>query len=170
MAHPNIEGSTFNKYIKEELEGAKNVIYKDLSSLYPNFKIDVKKEQEDLMKASRIVFQFPMQWYSSPAILKQYVDLVFDYDFAYKVEDGIFQALHLKEKEFRLLVTIGSKEESFSGKDRLSVKECLNAYSYTAKMLGMKELDPCLIYGTVYEKFGKKDFRQITNLLKEYIV
>ncbi len=170
MAHPNIDTSIFNKYIKEDLQKEENIVYKDLSSLYEDFKLDVKKEQEELLSASKIVFQFPLQWYSSPAILKQYVDLVFDYDFAYTVENGFFEALKLKGKEFQLLVTVGSKEESFTGEERLSVKECLSSYSYTAKMLGMKELEACFIYGTVYEKFALKEFNEISKKLKEYIL
>ncbi len=171
MAHPNMDESIFNTYIRKELEGAKNVMYKDLTSLYRDSKIDVKQEQKDLLEATKIVFQFPMQWYSSPSILKQYVDEVFEYDYAYNIdENGVFQALKLKEKEFQLLVTVGSRENSFTGEGRLSVKECLNAYSYTAKMLGMKEIEPCFFYGTAFDKYSEEDFNKIRDVLKTNIL
>jgi len=171
MAHPNMEESILNTRIKKELEGAEHIVYKDLTSLYSDFKIDIKKEQEDLSDASKIVFQFPMHWYNSPAILKQYVDEVFSYDFAYEIDrNGVFQDLALKDKEFQLLVTVGSREKSFQGEGRLSAKECLNSYSYTAKMLGMKELEPCFFYGAVYDMYTEEDFLKMSQKLKEIIL
>lgn len=171
MAHNDIDNSTLNKRIKFELENQENIIYKDLASLYENFKIDVKKEQKDLEDINKIVFQFPMYWYSAPAILKRWVDEVLAYGYSYEIdESGEFQALALKDKEFQMIVTMGANEESFNGEDRLSVKECLNSYSYTVKMLGMKELEPFLIYGAAYEKFSTDRLDIIISKLKQHIL
>ncbi|MBP0460703.1 NAD(P)H-dependent oxidoreductase [Streptomyces montanisoli] len=46
---------------------------------------DVRAEQEKLLWADTVVFQFPLWWYSMPAILKGWVDRVFTYHFAYGV-------------------------------------------------------------------------------------
>ncbi|WP_336082535.1 NAD(P)H-dependent oxidoreductase [Nocardia sp. SSK8] len=46
---------------------------------------DVAAEQEKLAWAQLIVFQFPLWWYSMPAILKGWVDRVFTAHFAYGV-------------------------------------------------------------------------------------
>ncbi|TDD57763.1 flavodoxin family protein [Kribbella antibiotica] len=46
---------------------------------------DVRAEQEKLMWADTIIFQFPLWWYAMPAILKGWVDRVFTYHFAYGV-------------------------------------------------------------------------------------
>ena len=35
-----------------------------LDAMYPNFKIDVKKEQEQLVWADVILLKFPIFWYS----------------------------------------------------------------------------------------------------------
>lgn len=55
----------------------------DLYGTYPNFTIDVEKEQQLLLELERIVFQFPMYWYSSPALLKQWEDDVLALGWAY---------------------------------------------------------------------------------------
>jgi glutathione-regulated potassium-efflux system ancillary protein KefG len=171
MAHGNMDDSILNKRIKTELKDKENIIYKDLTSLYQDFKIDIKKEQNDLLTAKKIIFQFPMYWYSAPAILKRWVDEVFSYGYSYKIdEDGEFQALALKDKEFQMIVTMGAKEDSFVGKGRLSVKECLNSYSYTAKMLGMKEREPFLVYGAAYEKFTDDDLEIMISKLKQTVL
>jgi len=171
MAHNDIDNSILNKRIKLGLENTENIIYKDLSSLYKNFQIDIKKEQEDLQNVDKIIFQFPMYWYSAPAILKRWVDEVLTYGYSYEIdENGNFQALALKEKEFQMIITMGAKKESFVGVNRLSVKECLNSYSYTAKMLGMKELEPFLIYGSAYKTFDTNELDKIVSKLKEHIL
>lgn len=46
---------------------------------------DVVAEQEKLLWADTIIFQFPLWWYAMPAILKGWVDRVFTYHFAYGV-------------------------------------------------------------------------------------
>lgn len=46
---------------------------------------DVRAEQEKLLWADTIVLQFPLWWYTMPAILKGWVDRVFTYHFAYGV-------------------------------------------------------------------------------------
>ncbi len=46
---------------------------------------DVRAEQAKLLWADMIIFQFPLWWYTMPAILKGWVDRVFTYRFAYGV-------------------------------------------------------------------------------------
>ncbi|WP_030761919.1 NAD(P)H-dependent oxidoreductase [Streptomyces griseus] len=46
---------------------------------------DVRAEQEKLLWADTIVLQFPLWWYTMPAILKGWVDRVFTHRFAYGV-------------------------------------------------------------------------------------
>lgn len=171
MAHSDIDNSILNKRIKCELESKNNVLYKDLSSLYKDFQIDIKQEQNDLLDATKIIFQFPMYWYSAPSMLKRWVDEVLSYGYSYEIDkNGEFQALALKDKEFQMIVTTGAGEESFIGKDRLSVKECLNSYSYTAKMLGMKEKEAFLIYGAAYKEFSKNDLDQIASDVVKHVL
>jgi NAD(P)H dehydrogenase (quinone) len=46
---------------------------------------DVKAEQEKLLWADMLILQFPLWWYSMPAILKGWVDRVYAFGFAYGV-------------------------------------------------------------------------------------
>ncbi|MFG2111199.1 NAD(P)H-dependent oxidoreductase [Streptomyces sp. NPDC048718] len=46
---------------------------------------DVRAEQEKLLWADTLVLQFPLWWYSMPAILKGWVERVFSFHFAYGV-------------------------------------------------------------------------------------
>lgn len=46
---------------------------------------DVRAEQEKLRWADTLILQFPLWWYTMPAILKGWVDRVFSFHFAYGV-------------------------------------------------------------------------------------
>jgi len=171
MAHRNLGDSVLNKNIKKVLEKEDDIIYKDLKSLYDGFKIDVQKAQDELSDIKKLVFQFPLYWYSAPAILKQWVDEVLAYGFSYEIdENGNFQPLALKDKEFQMVVTIGAKEEAYKGEGRLSVLECLNSYSYTAKILGMREIEPYLIYGASFENYDEKKLNNLTLEVKKRVL
>jgi hypothetical protein len=71
-------GFKFGTRIREEA-----VDISDLYEEYPDFYINVKREQQLLIEHDIIVFQHPFYWYSSPAILKQWEDLVLEFGFAY---------------------------------------------------------------------------------------
>ncbi|WP_263261196.1 NAD(P)H-dependent oxidoreductase [Pseudomonas sp. RIT-PI-S] len=46
---------------------------------------DITREQEKLRWADAVIFQFPLWWFSMPAILKGWVERVYAYGFAYGV-------------------------------------------------------------------------------------
>lgn len=83
VIHPNLETSVVNKTWMNRLKQEKDITVHDLYGEYPNFIIDVEKEQQLLLDHERIVFQFPMYWYSSPALLKQWEDDVLTHGWAY---------------------------------------------------------------------------------------
>lgn len=82
--HPNLSQSVANKTIIEQLEsGLNSVEIRKLDMLYSNKQIDVAAEQQALLSAELIVWQFPFYWYSMPALMKQWLDDVFLHGFAH---------------------------------------------------------------------------------------
>lgn len=82
---------------------------------------DVKAEIEKLLWADALILQFPLWWYTMPAILKGWVDRVFAYGFAYGVGEhsdkrwgNRFGEGTLAGKRAMLLVTAGGWEEHYS--------------------------------------------------------
>lgn len=82
---------------------------------------DVKVEQEKLLWADAVILQFPLWWFTMPAILKGWIDRVYSYGFTYGVGEhsdkrwgdrygeGIFAG-----KRAMLVVTTGGWEEHYS--------------------------------------------------------
>ncbi len=50
--------------------------------------VDVRREQDRLRVADVLIMQFPLWWYGVPAIMKGWIDRVFEAGFAYDVVDA----------------------------------------------------------------------------------
>ncbi|WP_104749404.1 NAD(P)H-dependent oxidoreductase [Helicobacter cynogastricus] len=140
VAHPDLTNSRVNKALKVALEPT-GVIISDLYALYPNFNIDIQGEQAKLIKAKHIVFQFPMFWYSCPALLKQYFDDVLTYGFAYGSKGKV-----LEGKGFSLAISLGAREGDFQGK--FSLESVLTPFRAISHFIGTKYSQPFLTYNT----------------------
>jgi NAD(P)H dehydrogenase (quinone) len=84
---------------------------------------DVKAEHEKLLWADVLILQFPLWWYSMPAILKGWVDRNWAYGFAYGVGEHSdrhwgdrFGEGKLAGKRAMLIVTTGGWEEHYSAR------------------------------------------------------
>ena len=84
LCHPNYKDSFANTIFVEKLKTIiPDIVVDNIHELYPDGKIDVKAEQEKLLKADTIIFQFPMFWFKSPYLLSKWVEDVFTHGFAY---------------------------------------------------------------------------------------
>lgn len=108
LAHPNIEQSIANKHISNVISESKHTEVRNLSKLYPDFKIDVKAEQEALLKADVVIFQYPLFWYGVPSLLKEWIDSVFTFGFAFG--KGIYK---LEGKKIIVSFTTGSSDKDY---------------------------------------------------------
>jgi NAD(P)H dehydrogenase (quinone) len=79
---------------------------------------DVTSEQQKVLSADAVIFQFPLWWYGMPAILKGWIDRVWAYGLAYgykgegnryRYGDGAF-----KGKRALLSVTVGGPAKDYS--------------------------------------------------------
>jgi NAD(P)H dehydrogenase (quinone) len=84
---------------------------------------DVKAEIEKLLWADVLILQFPLWWFTMPAILKGWVDRVFAYGFAYGVGEhndkrwgDRYGEGTLAGKRAMLIVTAGGWEEHYSAR------------------------------------------------------
>ncbi|HEE9583969.1 TPA: NAD(P)H-dependent oxidoreductase, partial [Campylobacter coli] len=76
FAHTFWEDSKVNKALFESIKNLKQVQIHNLSEIYKEGKIDVSKEMDLLKNADKIIFQFPLFWFSTPALLKEWQDRV----------------------------------------------------------------------------------------------
>ena len=84
---------------------------------------DIAREQEKLLWADAVIFQFPLWWYSMPAIMKGWVERVYACGFAYGVGEHSdkhwgdrFGEGTLAGKRAMLMVTAGGWESHYSAR------------------------------------------------------
>lgn len=143
-AHPAPHASRVNRRLIEAARLMPNVRVHDLYETYPDFYIDVAREQALLTDADLVVFQHPIQWYSMPALLKQWIDAVLVQGWAYGEGGGA-----LRNKDYWLAVTTGGLHESYreEGHHRHPFAAFLPPFRQTAALCGMRWLPPQIIHG-----------------------
>ena len=148
VGHPDLsKGSIANQIIVDHLKGLDNVEIRNLSELYPEFRINAEAEQKALLAADTIVFQFPFYWYSVPGILKEWVDKVLTYGFAYGST-----GTKLHGKNFIVSTTIGGPEEAYQsdGYNNYTIEELLKPIKQTANLCGMSFQAPVTTHDMIY--------------------
>ncbi|MGF1702067.1 NAD(P)H-dependent oxidoreductase [Photobacterium makurazakiensis] len=143
FAHPSPSRSEVNQPLFKSSLGIEGVTVVDLYHDYPTLRINIDIEQQRLLDHDVIVFMFPLYWYSTPAILKEWQDLVLEYGFAYGT-DGT--ALH--GKTFLCALTAGGAESAYhsEGYNHYTLRELLHPLEQTAKLTGMCYLAPFVLF------------------------
>jgi len=145
FAHPALEKSRVNRVLIRDVRDIRGVTLHDLYEAYPDFDIDVRREQQLLLDHDIIVFQHPLFWYSTPAILKEWQDLVLEHGWAYGREGTA-----LRGKTFVSAITTGGRETAYQrdGYNRFTIQELLAPLEQTARLCGMDVLPSFVVHGT----------------------
>lgn len=68
LFHPNFANSRTNRALVDAVSDLPDVTIRDEYHLYPTWQPDITAEQRALENADRIIFQFPIEWYSTPSL------------------------------------------------------------------------------------------------------
>ncbi|MCP4292311.1 MAG: glutathione-regulated potassium-efflux system ancillary protein KefG [bacterium] len=134
--HPRMEQSRGNKAMMDAAKELPNVTVRNLYEEYPDFKIDVAKEQKLLLENDVIVFQHPLFWLSSPALLKEWQDTVLEKGFAFPPGQGD----KLAGKIWQTAVTAGGPTEGYTkeGPFQADFEDILIPFRLTATYSSMQ--------------------------------
>jgi len=145
FAHPALERSRVHRRLLDAVPPTPDLTLHDLYEAYPRLDIDVPREQQLLVEHDVIVFQYPFYWYSTPPILKQWMDLVLEHGWAYGSAGNA-----LVGKTFLCAISAGGREEAYcsEGYNRFTVRQLLAPVEQTARLCGMEFLPPFVVFGT----------------------
>lgn len=144
FAHPAHARSRANAMLRQAAQAVAGVRVHDLYERYPEFVIDVAYEQSLLLEHDIIVLQHPLQWYSAPAIVKEWLDAVLEEGWAYGERGD-----RLREKMLLVAVSAGGAEQAYrpEGANRFTIEQLLRPIELTARLCGMRYLRPFVTYG-----------------------
>lgn len=93
-----------------------------------------------------MLLQFPLFWYSAPALLKEWIDLTFEQGFAYGHGGN-----RLKGKRLMLALTTGGPEEAYGpqGYQHFDLRTFLTPFEPTARLCQMSFLPPYVLFGAL---------------------
>lgn len=145
--HPAQHRSRVNRVLLDAVSTLDGVTIHDLYETYPDFYIDVGHEQALLRQHDIIVFQHPLYWYSCPALLKEWQDVVLEHGFAFGQEGTALHGKYLMQA-----VSSGGREYAYchEGSSHFSLAELLQPFEQTAYLCGMIYLQPHWVAGTHY--------------------
>ncbi|MEM6486211.1 MAG: NAD(P)H-dependent oxidoreductase [Pseudomonadota bacterium] len=170
FAHPSVERSEINSPLAQDATEHAACTLVDLYAEYPDYRINVDREQARLTSHDVIVFLFPLFWYSTPALLKEWQDLVLEHGFAYGSGGDA-----LKGKDFLCVCSAGGPESAYhqGGMNNFELRALLRPLEQTANLCQMSYLPPFAIFGsrTALEDgrlpLHRKQFRLLLDALAE---
>ena len=163
FAHPSQHRSEVNLPLLNATRQQSDITVVDLYAEYPCYDISIEREQQRLRKHDVIIFMFPLYWYSTPAILKEWQDLVLEHGFAYGHE-----GTELRNKTMICAVTAGGAEDAYrqAGYNHYNIRELLRPLEQTASLCGMHYLPPFALFGSRTAVEENRIQQHIDNWLK----
>jgi putative NADPH-quinone reductase len=145
-AHPGHKYSHVNARMAEVAGSLSGITFVDLYAEYPRHDIDIEREQARLLDHDVILFQFPMFWYSTPSLIKEWEDLVLEHGFAYGHE-----GTRLAGKRMQLAVSAAGPEDAYTtdGYQHYPIRTFLTPLEQTARLCKMEFSPPYVIYGSL---------------------
>jgi glutathione-regulated potassium-efflux system ancillary protein KefG len=155
FAHPALHRSRVNSALWQAAKALPEVTARDLYAEYPDFNIEQEREQNDLLAHDIIVWQHPFYWYSAPALLKEWQDVVLEYGFAYG-EAGT----QLHGKRLLSVVTTGGPAEAYQpeGYNHFTMSQLMTPFEQTARLCSMEYLEPLIFHGV--NRLSKAEIQQ----------
>ncbi len=148
LFHPDLSRSKSNAALAGRAGALPNVEVIDMQGTYPggmDMYRDGEREAARLLEAARIVLQFPVQWYSTPPLLKAWQDAVLTRMFyiAYEAEGR-----HLEGRPLMIAATAGNTAEAYrpGGANMFAIADIFTPLRATANRCGLIWTTPFVLY------------------------
>ncbi len=165
-AHPGHRHSRANRAVWDAAQTVDGITRVDLYQEYPRHEIDTDREQQRLLDHDVIVFQFPVFWYSSPSLVKEWIDLTLEHGFAYG--DG---GDKLEGKWLMLALTAAGPAGAYTanGYQHFSLRTFLTPFEQTARLSKMRFAAPYVFHNSLKADPGEHaaGFVQLLNDIRD---
>jgi glutathione-regulated potassium-efflux system ancillary protein KefG len=165
FVHPAFEKSRVQRAMVKQAMSVAGVTFNDLYEHYPDFDIDIEREKRLLAEHDIIVWQHPFYWYSGPALLKQWLDLVLEHGWAYGKHGRALEG----KKIFNAFSSGGSmKSYQVDDAQGCTITDLLRPFERTAQLCRMTYLPPFWVPGT--HKLSLEEINAFAEQYKKLLV
>lgn len=142
-AHPEGHRSRVNRKLVDAARSLPDVHVQDLYENYPDFFIDAKRERALINQCELLVFLHPLRWYSMPALMKEWLDVVLEPNWASGKNLGCVLG-----KAYLLVITTASPADAFGpdGEHGRPLSEFLVPFQQIAARCGMRWTPPHVLH------------------------
>jgi glutathione-regulated potassium-efflux system ancillary protein KefF len=143
-AHPHHSRSVAQRALLESVKDLPELRVHSLYDRYPDFSIDVAAEQALLAEARLVIWQHPLYWYTTPALLKHWFESVLLHGWAYGTGGTTLAGKHC------LWVTsTGAPWEEYrpEGMHQHTFESFVPVVKQTAQFCGMVWNEPFVVHG-----------------------
>ena len=146
FAHPGQRHSRANREMAQAARQVSGITFVDLYAEYPRYDISIEREQRRLIDHDVVLFQFPLFWYSTPSLVKEWIDLVLEHGFAYGHGGD-----QLTGKTMMVATTAAGPESAYSadGYQHYPLRDFLRPLEQTARLCHMHFPPPYVLYGSL---------------------
>ena len=143
--HPLLHKSRVNSVLIKAVDKLEGVSCRHMYDLYPDYQIDVEEEQKVLLQNDIIIWQHPFYWYSSPSLLKEWLDLVLEHGFAFGKNGRALEGKYVMSA-----ISTGGRRDIYGSEEKVkfSVRALLAPFEQTANLCRMHYLPPFVSHGT----------------------
>ena len=114
---------------------------------------DIEEERRKFLDADIIIYQMPVFWFAAPALLKKYMEDIYQIGVFYVRAEEYGCGGHLTDKRYMLSTTWNAPAEAFtdSGKffDERGLDEVMIGFHKAQEYIGMKKLPSFACYNVV---------------------
>jgi glutathione-regulated potassium-efflux system ancillary protein KefF len=144
-AHPYPNRSRAGRTLLASVSSLKDVRVRSLYEHYPDFSIDVEREQTLLGQAELIVWQHPIYWYGPPPLLSLWFEKVLARGFAYGKNGAA-----LRDKSCLWVPTTGGDVDAYreGGMHGHPFDKFVPPIEQTARFCGMHWQTPLILHGS----------------------
>lgn len=145
LFHPDLAKSKANRALADAAQLLDGVTVIDMTALYPDGHVDVNAEVKRLLAAERLVLQFPIQWYSTPPLLKTWQDDVLSRMYYINPET---EGERLRDLPVMVAATAGNDPSAYTpeGVNLYPLAELLKPLHSTAHRCFWRWTNPFIIY------------------------
>ena len=158
FAHTYYNDSKVNRKLLESIRNFNNVKIHNLNEVYKDNKItkeNVIDEIALLKEYDKIIFQFPLFWFSVPSLLKEWEDTVL-HNLLHSTDD---EKKFLENKIFKIITTTGGEKSFYDSLD-YNINALLSPITTSFKQFGLKIEDSYCIYNANADKLDLDEYQK----------
>ncbi|TCS44064.1 NAD(P)H-dependent oxidoreductase [Reinekea marinisedimentorum] len=169
VVHPDLDHSNANRSLLRKLPLHPQLKVIDLYDRYPSFSVNAVAEKELIDWADALFFQHPLYWYSVPALLKQWFEIVLTPGYAYGKEGTA-----LAGKRWQHIISTGGNANAYrsEGYNQYSMEELLRPLESTAGLCRCEWHEPLIHFSAKHARgeqlnaFNDQVVNTLTDLLE----